>query len=58
MVGPLLAGQLLALGQSPATLVMASIPLIVIAAISALVLVSNFPREALPASRVFNNKSI
>ena len=58
MVGPLIAGQLLALGQSPATLVMASIPLIVIAAISALVLVSNFPREALPLSRAFNNPSI
>lgn len=41
-LGPLVAGQLLALGQSPSMLVSASIPLIVIAALAALTVVGAF----------------
>ena len=40
----LIAGQLLAIGQSPSMLVAASIPLIVVAAIAALLVVARFPR--------------
>ncbi|MFJ3056224.1 3-(3-hydroxy-phenyl)propionate transporter MhpT [Herbaspirillum sp. NPDC087042] len=58
IVGPLIAGQLLALGQSPTMLVMASIPVIAIAAISALMLLSNFSRGSMQPSRAFNSKSI
>ncbi|GAB3626616.1 3-(3-hydroxy-phenyl)propionate transporter MhpT [Pandoraea terrae] len=41
-LGPLVAGQLLALGQSASMLVMASIPLIVIAAAAALLVVGRY----------------
>lgn len=58
MVGPLIAGQLLALGQSPTSLVMASIPLILIAAVSALVLVAHFARGAPTAPHALNSNSI
>jgi len=58
IVGPLIAGQLLALGQSPSMLVTASIPLIALAAISALVVVAKFPRETLVASPAVRTESI
>jgi MFS transporter, AAHS family, 3-hydroxyphenylpropionic acid transporter len=41
-LGPFVAGQLLALGQSPSMLVTASIPLVVIAALAALTVVGAF----------------
>lgn len=44
ILGPLIAGQLLAIGQSASVLVTASIPLIAVAAIAALVVVARFPR--------------
>jgi AAHS family 3-hydroxyphenylpropionic acid transporter len=44
ILGPLIAGQLLAIGQSASVLVMASIPLIAVAAIAALLVVARFPR--------------
>jgi AAHS family 3-hydroxyphenylpropionic acid transporter len=43
ILGPLVAGQLLALGQSATVLVIASIPLIALAALSALKVVAKFP---------------
>ncbi|BFG73431.1 3-(3-hydroxy-phenyl)propionate transporter MhpT [Paraburkholderia terrae] len=58
MVGPLIAGQLFALGQGPSMLVAASIPLIAIAAIGALVVVAKFPREMLVASPAVSTESI
>jgi MFS transporter, AAHS family, 3-hydroxyphenylpropionic acid transporter len=52
-LGPLVAGQLLALGQSPSMLVTASIPLVVVAALAALTVVGAFaPRAALGAQRI------
>lgn len=56
ILGPLIAGQLFALGQSPSMLVGASIPLIIIAAIAALTVVSSFSAQlespaALPSGR-------
>ncbi len=56
ILGPLVAGQLFALGQSASMLVAASIPLIVVAAIAALAVVGSFsPRlgagAALPGGR-------
>jgi AAHS family 3-hydroxyphenylpropionic acid transporter len=44
ILGPLIAGQLLAIGQSASVLVAASIPLIAVAAIAALFVVTRFPR--------------
>lgn len=44
ILGPLIAGQLLAIGQSASVLVAASIPLIGVAAIAALLVVARFPR--------------
>jgi len=44
ILGPLIAGQLLAIGQSASVLVAASIPLIAVAAVAALFLVARFPR--------------
>jgi len=44
ILGPLIAGQLLAIGQSASVLVAASIPLIAVAAIAALRVVARFPR--------------
>jgi AAHS family 3-hydroxyphenylpropionic acid transporter len=49
ILGPLIAGQLLAIGQSASELVMASIPLIAVAAIAALLVVARFPRGQLMA---------
>jgi MFS transporter, AAHS family, 3-hydroxyphenylpropionic acid transporter len=43
ILGPLIAGQLLAMGQSASVLVAASIPLIVVAAVAALFVVARFP---------------
>jgi MFS transporter, AAHS family, 3-hydroxyphenylpropionic acid transporter len=52
-LGPLVAGQLLALGQSPSMLVTASIPLVVVAALAALTVVGAFaPRATLGAQRI------
>lgn len=56
ILGPLVAGQLLALGQSASMLVTASIPLIVVAALAALTVVGSFsphrqPGAALPGER-------
>jgi len=45
ILGPLIAGQLLATGQSASVLVIASIPLIVVAAIAALFVITRFSRE-------------
>lgn len=45
ILGPLIAGQLFALGQSPSMLVSASIPLIVIAAAAALTVVGAFAQQ-------------
>nr|WP_311526993.1 3-(3-hydroxy-phenyl)propionate transporter MhpT [uncultured Ralstonia sp.] len=45
ILGPLVAGQLFALGQSPSMLVGASIPLIAMAAVAALSVVGSFPRH-------------
>ena len=61
MVGPLIAGQLLALGQSASMLVLSSIPLIVIAAIGALSVATNLTRDtpdSSDASRVLRTESI
>ena len=58
IVGPLIAGQLFAIGQGPSMLVTASIPLIAIAAIGALVVVAKFPRETLVASGAVSAESI
>ncbi|MBN3766016.1 3-(3-hydroxy-phenyl)propionate transporter MhpT [Burkholderia sp. Ac-20365] len=58
IVGPLVAGQLFALGQGPSMLVAASIPLVAIAAIGALVVVAKFPRETLVASPAVSTESI
>ncbi|MCA8022914.1 3-(3-hydroxy-phenyl)propionate transporter MhpT [Burkholderia metallica] len=58
MVGPLIAGQLLALGQSASMLVIASIPLIVIAALGALAVVAKSPRESTNGSRTLGTESI
>jgi MFS transporter, AAHS family, 3-hydroxyphenylpropionic acid transporter len=53
ILGPLVAGQLFALGQSPSMLVTASIPLVVIAALAALTVVGAFvPRRAMGAQRI------
>lgn len=50
ILGPLVAGQLFALGQSPSILVIASIPLIVVAAGAALTVVGAFaPQKPAPA---------
>jgi AAHS family 3-hydroxyphenylpropionic acid transporter len=56
ILGPLVAGQLFALGQSASVLVAASIPLIVVAALAALAVVGSFasrpvPGAALPGGR-------
>ncbi|SOZ39201.1 3-(3-hydroxy-phenyl)propionate transporter MhpT [Cupriavidus neocaledonicus] len=56
ILGPLIAGQLFALGQSASMLVTASIPLIVIAAVAALTVVGSFTprletRAAVPGGR-------
>jgi MFS transporter, AAHS family, 3-hydroxyphenylpropionic acid transporter len=45
ILGPLVAGQLFALGQSPSMLVGASIPLAVIAALAALSVVGAFTQR-------------
>ncbi|MBN3812020.1 3-(3-hydroxy-phenyl)propionate transporter MhpT [Paraburkholderia sp. Ac-20347] len=45
ILGPLVAGQLFAIGQSPSMLVASSIPLVVIAAIAALTVVGGFARR-------------
>ncbi len=58
MVGPLIAGQLLALGQSASMLVISSIPLIVIAALGALAVVAKFARESADGSRTLGTESI
>ncbi|WP_321795077.1 3-(3-hydroxy-phenyl)propionate transporter MhpT [Caballeronia sp. J97] len=58
MVGPLIAGQLLALGQSASMLVISSIPLIVIAALGALAVVAKFPRESADGARTLGTESI
>ncbi len=58
IVGPLIAGQLFAIGQSPSMLVTASIPLIAIAAIGALVVVARFPRETLVVPPAVSTESI
>ena len=58
MVGPLIAGQLLALGQSASMLVLSSIPLIVIAAIGALALAANLTRDTREAARALRTESI
>jgi MFS transporter, AAHS family, 3-hydroxyphenylpropionic acid transporter len=61
MVGPLIAGQLLALGQSASMLVLSSIPPIVIAAIGALTVTANLTREthdAADASPALRTESI
>lgn len=50
ILGPLIAGQLLAIGQSASMLVAASIPLIVVAAIAALSVVARFPRGQIVAA--------
>ena len=44
ILGPLIAGQLLAIGQSASVLVAASIPLIAVAAVAALLVAARFPR--------------
>lgn len=44
ILGPLIAGQLLAIGESASVLVAASIPLIAVAAVAALLVVARFPR--------------
>jgi AAHS family 3-hydroxyphenylpropionic acid transporter len=46
ILGPLIAGQLLAIGQSASVLVTASIPMIAVAAIAALFVVARFPRAS------------
>ena len=56
ILGPLVAGQLFALGQSASMLVAASIPLIVVAAVAALAVVGSFTpplmsRAAVPGGR-------
>ncbi|RQT25160.1 3-(3-hydroxy-phenyl)propionate transporter MhpT [Burkholderia cepacia] len=58
MVGPLIAGQLFALGQSASMLVISSIPLIVIAALGALAVVGKFPRESANGSHTLGTESI
>ncbi|MBY4694633.1 3-(3-hydroxy-phenyl)propionate transporter MhpT [Burkholderia latens] len=58
MVGPLIAGQLFALGQSGSVLVISSIPIIVIAALGALAVVRKFPCESADGSRTFGTESI
>ncbi|WP_025601139.1 3-(3-hydroxy-phenyl)propionate transporter MhpT [Burkholderia sp. WSM2230] len=58
MVGPLIAGQLLALGQSASMLVLSSIPLIVIAAIGALAVAANLTRETPDVSVALHTESI
>jgi AAHS family 3-hydroxyphenylpropionic acid transporter len=61
MVGPLIAGQLLALGQSASMLVLSSIPLILAAAIGALIVAVNLARKtphAADASRALRTESI
>ncbi|KVE93206.1 MFS transporter [Burkholderia vietnamiensis] len=58
MIGPLIAGQLLALGQSASLLVISSIPLIVIAALGALTAVAKSPRESVNASHTLGTESI
>jgi AAHS family 3-hydroxyphenylpropionic acid transporter len=58
MVGPLIAGQLLALGQSASMLVLSSIPLIVIAGIGALTVAANLTGKALDVSRALQTESI
>jgi AAHS family 3-hydroxyphenylpropionic acid transporter len=58
IVGPLIAGQLFAIGQGPSMLVSASIPLIAIAAIGALAVVAKFPRETLVAPHAVSTESI
>ena len=51
ILGPLVAGQLFALGQSPSMLVGASIPLCVIAALAALTVVGGFARRGVPGAQ-------
>lgn len=58
MIGPLIAGQLLALGQSASLLVISSIPLIVIAALGALTAVAKSPRESANGSHTLGTESI
>ena len=48
ILGPLIAGQLFALGQSASMLVGASIPLIIIAALAALMVVGSFSSHPVP----------
>ena len=58
IVGPLIAGQLLALGQSASMLVISSIPFIVIAALGALAVVAKSARESANGSHTFGTESI
>ncbi|CAB3787882.1 3-(3-hydroxy-phenyl)propionate transporter [Paraburkholderia caffeinitolerans] len=51
ILGPLVAGQLFALGQSPSMLVGSSIPLVVIAALAALSVVGAFRQRGAPGTQ-------
>ncbi|NIE68055.1 3-(3-hydroxy-phenyl)propionate transporter MhpT [Burkholderia sp. Ax-1719] len=51
ILGPLVAGQLFALGQSASMLVASSIPLCVIAALAALTVVGGFARRSAPGAQ-------
>lgn len=51
ILGPLVAGQLFALGQSASMLVASSIPLCVIAALAALMVVGGFARHGAPGTQ-------
>ncbi|NLP60255.1 3-(3-hydroxy-phenyl)propionate transporter MhpT [Paraburkholderia sacchari] len=51
ILGPLVAGQLFALGQSPSMLVGSSIPLVVIAALAALSVVGAFKQHGAPGTQ-------
>ncbi|CAM2163000.1 3-hydroxyphenylpropionate/3-hydroxycinnamate:H(+)symporter [Paraburkholderia sacchari] len=51
ILGPLVAGQLFALGQSPSMLVGSSIPLVVIAALAALSVVGAFKQHSAPGTQ-------
>ncbi|QBR00200.1 3-(3-hydroxy-phenyl)propionate transporter MhpT [Paraburkholderia pallida] len=51
ILGPLVAGQLFALGQSASMLVASSIPLCVIAALAALTVVGGFARHGAPGAQ-------
>ena len=58
ILGPLVAGQLFALGQSASMLVAASIPLIVIAALAALTVVGAFASRRRDGDAVFDTRGI